>query len=97
MRKAYAYIRVSTIDQAENGFSIDAQKEAAKAYYDVLVRQERYADLEWAGFYSDEGRVHGSYRSVRENRVQLLLANLRKGIKLYFVSSTGLSEVLRMR
>jgi DNA invertase Pin-like site-specific DNA recombinase len=56
MRKAYAYIRVSTVDQAESGFSLDAQKESARAYYDMLIRQDRYADLKWGGFYSDKGQ-----------------------------------------
>ena len=50
MSKAYAYIRVSTVDQAENGFSLQAQKDAAEAYYSMLVHQDKYKDVKWGGF-----------------------------------------------
>ena len=84
MCKAYAYIRVSTVDQAENGFSLDAQKDASVAYYEMLRHQSRYSDLEWGGFYSDDGQ--SAWRRPFSEREQgsKLLSKLKPGDQIIF-------------
>jgi DNA invertase Pin-like site-specific DNA recombinase len=57
LSKAYAYRRVSTVDQASTGFSLSSQKDSSKAYYVALTSAtDKYPGLEWGGFYKDEGK-----------------------------------------
>lgn len=84
MSKAYAYIRVSTVDQAENGFSLDAQKDAASAYYDMLLHQERYSDVEWGGFYSDEGQSAWKLPFNQRKKGAEISAKLQEGDQIIF-------------
>jgi len=53
--KAFGYTRVSTVDQAENGYSLRAQEDKAQEYYQLLLRQDRYTELEWGGMFVDKG------------------------------------------
>jgi DNA invertase Pin-like site-specific DNA recombinase len=55
MPKAYSYIRVSTVDQAEHGFSLEAQENAAQIYIDLLALDPKNADLQWGGMLTDAG------------------------------------------
>lgn len=84
MSKAFAYIRVSTVDQAENGFSLDAQKDSAKAYYQMLSCQERYSGLEWGGFYSDDGQSAWKRPFSQREQGAKLAAKLQPGDQIIF-------------
>ena len=84
MSRAFAYIRVSTVDQAENGFSLDAQKDGAKAYYEMLSRQERYSELSWGGFYSDDGQSAWKLPFSQRRQGSRLVSKLKKGDQVIF-------------
>ena len=84
MSKAYAYIRVSTVDQAENGFSLDAQKDSAEAYFKMLACQERYSGLEWGGFYSDDGQSAWRLPFAHRKEGAKLASRLKPGDQIIF-------------
>ena len=84
MSKAYAYIRVSTVDQAENGFSLQAQKDAAEAYYSMLVHQDKYKDVKWGGFFSDDGQSAWKLPFHSRKEGARLAAKLREGDQIIF-------------
>ena len=84
MSKAFAYIRVSTVDQAENGFSLDAQKDAARAYYEMLLHQSRYPNLKWGGFYSDDGQSAWKLSFAQRKQGSKLVSKLKKGDQVIF-------------
>ena len=84
MCKAYAYIRVSTVDQAENGFSLGAQRDAAVAYYEMLRHQDRYSMLDWGGFYSDDGQSAWKRPFSQREQGSKLVAKLEPGDQLIF-------------
>jgi len=66
MKNAYAYIRVSTVGQAEEGFSLDNQKNAIKEY-------SKNRGIHLVRFYMDEGR---SGRTVNRPEFQSMLADI---------------------
>tara|TARA_R100000458_G_scaffold14673_3_gene12453 strand:- start:89 stop:886 length:798 start_codon:yes stop_codon:yes gene_type:complete len=84
MSKAYGYIRVSTVDQAENGFSLAAQQDAAGKYYDLLRTQDKYRDLDWGGFYTDEGQSAWKLRFADRKRGSVLASKLKEGDQIIF-------------
>ena len=84
MAKAYAYVRVSTVDQAANGLSLDTQEQSAKAYHNMLTSQERYKDLEWGGFYNDGGQSAWKVCFSERKQGKKLLAKLEPGDHLIF-------------
>ena len=84
MSKAFAYIRVSTVDQAENGFSLDAQKDAARAYYEMLLHQERYPELKWGGFYSDDGQSAWKLPFSHRKQGSKLASRIKPGDQIIF-------------
>jgi len=69
--KAYAYIRVSTHEQAVEGVSLAAQEASIRAY--AAMR-----GLELAGIYRDNGISAGKPLETREGGAAML-ADLRKG------------------
>ncbi len=70
MKRAYGYIRVSTVGQAEQGFSLDHQKQAIKDY--CKVRNIQLLDV-----FVDEGK---SGRTTNRPEFQQMLTNIKKGL-----------------
>ena len=71
MKKAFGYIRVSTVGQAEEGFSLDHQKEAIKDYC-------RTREMQLLQVFVDEGK---SGRTVNRPEFQQMLKAIKeKGI-----------------
>ncbi|EKE06261.1 MAG: recombinase [uncultured bacterium] len=71
MKKAFGYIRVSTVGQAEEGFSLDHQKEAIKDYC-------RTREMQLLQVFVDEGK---SGRTVNRPEFQEMLKQIKeKGI-----------------
>jgi hypothetical protein len=52
-RRFYAYIRVSTDQQAREGLSIPQQEKQARDWFEYLLTKGE--DLEWGGLYCDDG------------------------------------------
>tara|TARA_R110000824_G_scaffold189979_5_gene371366 strand:+ start:1118 stop:1936 length:819 start_codon:yes stop_codon:yes gene_type:complete len=55
MPKVYAYIRVSTAEQAASGMGLAAQERRALAYYEYLITLPEYKDFGWGGVYEEAG------------------------------------------
>src|SRR5690606_33546786 len=49
---AFAYIRVSKEEQAQEGWSIDAQESEAKRYWEYRLKPK---GIEWGSLFADEG------------------------------------------
>lgn len=84
MSIAFAYIRVSTIDQADNGHSLATQEAGAKAYWNMLSLQDKYKDLEWGGFYNDEGQSAWKVRFADRKEGKKLIARVKPGDQIIF-------------
>ena len=85
MPTAYAYRRVSTVDQAQHGFSLSAQKDAAKAYYVALKSAtDKYPDLKWGGFFKDEGASAWKHTFAKRVEGGRLCSLLKKGDHIIF-------------
>ena len=55
MPKIYAYIRVSTEEQASSGMGLAAQEHRAKAYFDYVTTLPEYKDFGWGGVCEEAG------------------------------------------
>ena len=84
MSKAYAYIRVSTIDQSDNGQSLATQEAGAKAYWNMLSLQDKYKDLNWGGFHRDEGQSAWMVRFAERKEGSRLMSRLKPGDHVIF-------------
>ena len=85
MSTAYAYRRVSTVDQARHGFSLSAQKDAAKAYYVALKSAtDKYPDLKWGGFFKDEGQSAWKHTFSNREEGGRLCGLLKEGDHIIF-------------
>ena len=95
MATAYAYRRVSTIDQAQHGFSLEAQKDAANAYYQMLIHtQEKYKDQGVFSLYFEpfEAEIFGF---VKNGIVNYIWCDNQKSVKrkLDFAKEKGLRGI----
>lgn len=54
MPKAHGYIRVSTVDQADSGFSLEAQEAKCLEYFERI--QKDHPELEWGKMWVDAGK-----------------------------------------
>ena len=85
MSIAYAYRRVSTVDQEKNGFSLPAQEVAAKAYYEALVHaSDKYEGLNWGGFFTDGGESAWKKEFSRRENGSVLCQKLKRGDHIIF-------------
>ena len=85
LSKAYAYRRVSTVDQATHGFSLSSQKDSAKAYYVALTSAtDKYPCLQWGGFYKDEGKSAWKHDFSERAEGSKLCQLLRPGDHIIF-------------
>lgn len=80
MPKAYAYIRVSTEDQAESGLGMAAQIETCKRYYAYDLEPK---GIEWGGEYADRA-VSGARPMRSRPQGASLNALLEKGDVVLF-------------
>lgn len=84
MPTAYAYIRVSTIDQATKGYSLDTQEQSAKRYFDLLSLNEKYKGLVYGGFYSEAGQSAYKVRFAERTEGSKLIEQLEPGDHIIF-------------
>ena len=70
-RKAAIYIRVSTDFQAEEGYSIDAQKEQLTAYCvsKSIKNYDYYIDGGWSGSNIDRPEIQRLIKDVKEDKI----------------------------
>ena len=70
-RKAAIYIRVSTDFQAEEGYSIDAQKEQLTAYCvsKSIKNYEYYIDGGWSGSNIERPEIQRLIKDVKEDKI----------------------------
>lgn len=81
----YAYIRVSSIDQAEHGFSLETQWKRVEAYKELLALRPGLAGLRLAQAFEETGQSAYRIPLIQRRQGRLLNEILQPGDHVAFV------------
>ena len=75
MRKVAIYVRVSTKEQAEEGYSIGAQLEKLRAYCDIKGWSivEEYVDAGYSGGKLERPAIQKLIKEIKTNKFDMVL------------------------
>lgn len=83
--KVYLYIRVSTEEQKNHGYSLEAQEQQGRKYFEFMRSRPGFEGLEWGGVFNDGGVSGWKHRLILRPNGRKLNAILRPGDMVLFV------------
>lgn len=83
--KVRGYIRVSTMEQARTGLSLQAQEQTIRNYFAFLSSMPTKCHLTWGGLYTEEGESAFSIPLTRRTAGRKLNLDLCAGDEVVFV------------